>query len=58
MECFAAEFSSLSEGYDTGVPLEHLLTCIQGVQVGVSQDGHKTVCWEKRKAEEDFPVGK
>ncbi|XP_033630021.1 meiosis regulator and mRNA stability factor 1-like isoform X2 [Asterias rubens] len=57
MECFAAEFSALTESYDTGVPLEHLLTCIQGVQVGLSQDGHKTVCWEKRKVEEDFPVG-
>ncbi|XP_038064189.1 meiosis regulator and mRNA stability factor 1-like [Patiria miniata] len=49
MVCYAAEFSTLTEDFENGVPLEHLLTCIQGVRVGVSRDGFKTVCWEQSK---------
>ncbi|XP_022103471.1 meiosis regulator and mRNA stability factor 1-like [Acanthaster planci] len=51
MVCYAAEFAKLTEDYEDGVPLEHSLTCIQGVRVGVSRDGYKTVCWEQSKPE-------
>ncbi|XP_063051996.1 meiosis regulator and mRNA stability factor 1 isoform X2 [Engraulis encrasicolus] len=52
-ECFAAEFSALTLGeegeLESGVPLEHLITCIPGVTVVMAQNGFKVVKWIHNK---------
>ena len=50
--CYAAEFSPLVINAEEGVPLEHLITCVQGVRVGISRDGFKTVCWSQTRPQE------
>lgn len=50
-DCYAAEFSILEmveEGHG-GVPLEHLITCIPGVNIATAQNGIKVVKWIHNK---------
>lgn len=52
--CYKAEFGPLNLVRDhgigsTGVPLEHLITCVTGVRVIVSASGVKKIQWEERK---------
>ena len=47
--CYTAEFSPFVINAEEGVPLEHLITCVQGVRVGISRDGFKTVCWSQTR---------
>ncbi|XP_073503774.1 meiosis regulator and mRNA stability factor 1 isoform X5 [Phyllobates terribilis] len=47
LDCYAAEFSamqSVEEGQG-GVPLEHLITCVPGVNIATTQNGTKVVKW-------------
>ncbi|XP_074867395.1 meiosis regulator and mRNA stability factor 1 isoform X2 [Carettochelys insculpta] len=50
-DCYAAEFSDLEivqEGQG-GVPLEHLITCIPGINIATAQNGIKVVKWIHNK---------
>lgn len=35
------------------VPLEHLITCVTGVQIIVSKSGHKQICWMENKKDDE-----
>ena len=48
--CYAAEFGPIYQVQEGGVPLEHLLTCIPGIQVDVSKSGVKKIHWTENKA--------
>ncbi|NP_001119538.1 meiosis regulator and mRNA stability factor 1 [Xenopus tropicalis] len=50
-DCYAAEFSALKEVQEGqgGVPLEHLITCIPGVNIAFAQNGIKVVKWIHNK---------
>ncbi|KAJ6657542.1 hypothetical protein lerEdw1_002255 [Lerista edwardsae] len=50
-DCYASEFSCLSlvqEGQG-GVPLEHLITCVPGVNIATAQNGIKVIKWIHNK---------
>ncbi|XP_072022715.1 meiosis regulator and mRNA stability factor 1-like [Amphiura filiformis] len=55
--CYTAEFSPFVINPEQGVPLEHLITCIQGVRVGISRDGFKTVCWSQTRTVPENETG-
>ncbi|XP_073447258.1 meiosis regulator and mRNA stability factor 1 isoform X9 [Aquarana catesbeiana] len=50
-DCYAAEFSSLHEVGEGqgGVPLEHIITCVPGVNIATTQNGVKVVKWIHNK---------
>ncbi|KAM5152310.1 meiosis regulator and mRNA stability factor 1 isoform 2-T2 [Mantella aurantiaca] len=50
-ECYAAEFGALHEVGEGqgGVPLEHLITCVPGVNIATTQNGVKVVKWIHNK---------
>ncbi|XP_072275084.1 meiosis regulator and mRNA stability factor 1 [Pyxicephalus adspersus] len=50
-DCYAAEFSALHEVGEGqgGVPLEHLITCVPGVNIATAQNGVKVVKWIHNK---------
>ncbi|XP_040212858.1 meiosis regulator and mRNA stability factor 1 isoform X3 [Rana temporaria] len=50
-DCYAAEFSSLHEVEEGqgGVPLEHFITCVPGVNIATTQNGVKVVKWIHNK---------
>ncbi|XP_059125927.1 meiosis regulator and mRNA stability factor 1 isoform X3 [Peromyscus eremicus] len=50
-DCYAAEFGDLEIMQDSprGVPLEHLITCIPGVNIATAQNGVKVVKWIHNK---------
>ncbi|XP_039216301.1 meiosis regulator and mRNA stability factor 1 isoform X1 [Crotalus tigris] len=50
-DCYASEFNSLEmvqEGQG-GVPLEHLISCVPGVNIAIAQNGIKVVKWIHNK---------
>uniref|UniRef100_A0A8D2J814 Meiosis regulator and mRNA stability factor 1 n=1 Tax=Varanus komodoensis TaxID=61221 RepID=A0A8D2J814_VARKO len=50
-DCYGSEFSNLEvvqEGQG-GVPLEHLITCVPGVNISTAQNGIKVVKWIHNK---------
>ncbi|XP_054849047.1 meiosis regulator and mRNA stability factor 1 [Eublepharis macularius] len=50
-DCYASEFNNLEmvqEGQG-GVPLEHLITCVPGVNIATAQNGIKVVKWIHNK---------
>ncbi|KAM4698321.1 meiosis regulator and mRNA stability factor 1 isoform 2-T2 [Rhinophrynus dorsalis] len=51
LDCYAAEFSALDEVQEGqgGVPLEHLITCIPGVNIATAQNGIKVIKWIHNK---------
>ncbi|KAI1896045.1 hypothetical protein AGOR_G00090760 [Albula goreensis] len=52
-ECYAAEFSPLKLGeegeLEGAVPLEHLITCIPGINIVTAQNGFKVIKWIHNK---------
>ncbi|XP_057604662.1 meiosis regulator and mRNA stability factor 1 isoform X6 [Hippopotamus amphibius kiboko] len=51
-DCYAAEFGELEvvqENQGGGVPLEHLITCVPGVNIATAQNGVKVVKWIHNK---------
>nr|XP_045017309.1 meiosis regulator and mRNA stability factor 1 isoform X4 [Jaculus jaculus] len=50
-DCYAAEFGDLEIMWEShgGVPLEHLITCIPGVNIATAQNGVKVVKWIHNK---------
>ncbi|XP_047636404.1 meiosis regulator and mRNA stability factor 1 isoform X5 [Phacochoerus africanus] len=51
-DCYTAEFGELEvvqENREGGVPLEHLITCIPGVNIATAQNGVKVVKWIHNK---------
>ena len=49
--CYAAEFAELKTTTKGGVPLEHVISCVPGVQVMVSKSGIKKVQWAENKVQ-------
>ncbi|XP_061175452.1 meiosis regulator and mRNA stability factor 1-like isoform X2 [Saccostrea echinata] len=47
--CYGAEFSAISEVLEGGVPLEHLISCVPGIQIQVSSSGVKKIQWAENK---------
>lgn len=50
-DCYMSEFSDLEmvpEGQG-GVPLEHLITCVPGVNIATAQNGIKVIKWIHNK---------
>ncbi|XP_062999466.1 meiosis regulator and mRNA stability factor 1 isoform X2 [Elgaria multicarinata webbii] len=49
-DCYASEFGNLEvvQGQG-GVPLEHLITCVPGVNISTAQNGIKVVKWTHNK---------
>ncbi|XP_053131872.1 meiosis regulator and mRNA stability factor 1 isoform X2 [Hemicordylus capensis] len=50
-DCYASEFSNLEMVHEGqgGVPLEHLITCVPGVNIVTAQNGIKVVKWIHNK---------
>nr|XP_060504576.1 meiosis regulator and mRNA stability factor 1 isoform X7 [Panthera onca] len=50
-DCYAAEFGELEivQENQGGVPLEHLITCVPGVNIATAQNGVKVVKWIHNK---------
>ncbi|XP_058537181.1 meiosis regulator and mRNA stability factor 1 isoform X2 [Ochotona princeps] len=50
-DCYAAEFGGLEvvQEHHGGVPLEHFITCIPGVNITTAQNGVKVVKWIHNK---------
>ncbi|XP_028372337.1 meiosis regulator and mRNA stability factor 1 isoform X5 [Phyllostomus discolor] len=50
-DCYAAEFGELEILLESrrGVPLEHLITCVPGVNIATAQNGVKVVKWIHNK---------
>lgn len=50
-DCYAAEFGKLEVLLENqgGVPLEHLITCVPGVNIAAAQNGIKVVKWIHNK---------
>uniref|UniRef100_A0A8C0NGY1 Meiosis regulator and mRNA stability factor 1 n=1 Tax=Canis lupus familiaris TaxID=9615 RepID=A0A8C0NGY1_CANLF len=50
-DCYAAEFGGLEVVQENqgGVPLEHLITCVPGVNIATAQNGVKVVKWIHNK---------
>lgn len=49
LDCYEAEFGPIELAREgRGVPLEHLLTCVQGVEIGYGENGMKRVQWHER----------
>ncbi|XP_067859331.1 meiosis regulator and mRNA stability factor 1 isoform X2 [Heptranchias perlo] len=51
LDCYAAEFTVLRivEEGEGGIPLEHLITCVPGVNIVTAQNGIKVVKWVHNK---------
>ncbi|XP_052765793.1 meiosis regulator and mRNA stability factor 1-like isoform X2 [Mya arenaria] len=47
--CFSAEITQLVYVYEGGVPLEHVISCVPGVQIVTSNTGLKKVIWAENK---------
>ncbi|KAK7501530.1 hypothetical protein BaRGS_00007334 [Batillaria attramentaria] len=47
--CYSAEFTALPVCQNGGVPLEHLLSCVPGVEIKVSQIGTKVIHFQENK---------
>ncbi|XP_071067426.1 meiosis regulator and mRNA stability factor 1 isoform X31 [Dasypus novemcinctus] len=50
-DCYAAEFGELEVAHENrgGAPLEHLITCVPGVNIATAQNGVKVVKWIHNK---------
>ncbi|KAM3826494.1 meiosis regulator and mRNA stability factor 1 isoform 3-T4 [Vipera latastei] len=50
-DCYASEFNSLEmvEEGQGGIPLEHLISCVPGVNIAIAQNGIKVVKWIHNK---------
>lgn len=48
--CFSAEFGELKSVAEGGIPLEHLITCVPGVQISLSEGGIKSVQWAENRS--------
>ncbi|XP_067318485.1 meiosis regulator and mRNA stability factor 1-like [Anolis sagrei] len=49
LDCYASEFSSLDMEGQGGVPLEHLITCVPGVNIATAQNDIKVIKWIHNK---------
>ena len=47
--CYEHEFTRLHVLAEGGVPLEHLITCIPGIQISLSKAGIKKVQWAENR---------
>lgn len=47
--CYGAEFCPIPDAMDGGVPLEHLISCVPGIQIQVSSSGVKKIQWAENK---------
>ncbi|XP_069125542.1 meiosis regulator and mRNA stability factor 1-like [Argopecten irradians] len=58
--CYIAEFSSLPISLQSqgGVPLEHLISCVPGIQIQVSASGVKKVQWAENQTSMSADAGR
>ncbi|XP_006892736.1 PREDICTED: meiosis arrest female protein 1 isoform X2 [Elephantulus edwardii] len=51
LDCYAAEFGELEVMHESrgSVPLEHLITCVPGVNIATAQNGVKVIKWIHNK---------
>ncbi|XP_033736360.1 meiosis regulator and mRNA stability factor 1-like isoform X2 [Pecten maximus] len=58
--CYIAEFSSLPISLQSqgGVPLEHLISCVPGIQIQVSASGVKKVQWAENQTSMSVDAGR
>ena len=54
--CYTSELEELTICQEGGVPLEHFISCVPGVNVAVSKSGVKKVLWNENKPA--IPIGK
>nr|XP_022317028.1 meiosis regulator and mRNA stability factor 1-like [Crassostrea virginica] len=47
--CYGSEFSPIPDAMEGGVPLEHLISCVPGIQIQVSSSGVKKIQWAENK---------
>jgi len=51
MDCYEAEFGDYEKPAEgKGVPLEHLISCVQGVEIESPENGMKRVQWTAKKS--------
>ncbi|CAG7709874.1 unnamed protein product [Allacma fusca] len=58
LDCYEFAFGAIdlaNEG--NGVPLEHLITCVQGVEIGIAENGMKRVQWSEKSEVEVNALG-
>jgi hypothetical protein len=53
LDCYEAEFGKIIEEDVKGVPLEHLLNCIQGVEI-ISHGPNKFLQFAKKNSLDDI----
>lgn len=53
--CYEAQFKTLAVD-DTGVPLEHLVSCLPGIEIYQGVGCVKYLRWLKSKANEDVQI--
>jgi hypothetical protein len=50
VDCYEYDFEALDRvGEGAGVPLEHLISCVQGVEISSADNGMKRVKWSEKK---------
>ena len=47
--CYSAEVAPLVWVLEGGVPLEHLISCVPGIEIIVTKSGVKKVSWAENK---------
>ncbi|XP_048760043.2 meiosis regulator and mRNA stability factor 1-like isoform X2 [Ostrea edulis] len=47
--CYGSEFSPIPDAVEGGVSLEHLISCVPGIQIQVSSSGVKKIQWAENK---------
>jgi len=52
-QCYAAEFVPLRRVHEGGVPLEHLISSVSGVQISASKGSCRKVQWAENRRFDD-----
>ena len=47
--CYGAEFGIIPMGVEDGVPMEHLISCVPGVEIIISKKGVKVIHFQENK---------
>ena len=47
--CYAVEFGTLPLSVEDGVPMEHLISCVPGVEIVISKKGVKVIHFQENK---------
>jgi hypothetical protein len=47
--CYEAEFGIIPHCADDGVPMEHLISCLPGIEIAVTKKGTKIIHFQENK---------